>query len=92
MQYDGKTNRLTFKQKFQRYAKACDWTADECLDGLCWCLTGKAADYQCIVMEGYASIPYRKLLEKLEIRFVTRELTETAQVRFQQSNQQQGES
>lgn len=92
LQYDGKGNWLAFKHKFLRYAKACEWTSDECLDGLCWCLTGKAADFHAIIMERKEKISYRKLLEKLEHRFGARELAETAQVRFQQLSQNQGES
>lgn len=92
LQYDGKGNWLAFKHKFLRYAKACDWTTDECLDGLCWCLTGKAADFHAIIMERKEKISYRKLLDKLEHRFGARELAETAQARFQQSFQNQGES
>ena len=35
LSYDGKTNWLAFKQKFTRYAAACEWTSEECLNCLC---------------------------------------------------------
>ena len=92
LQYDGKGNWFTFKQKFLRYANACDWTSEECNDGLCWCLTGKAADYHAIQLERYGDLPFRKLLDKLESRLGRRELAETSQARFQQSAQMQEES
>ena len=51
LSYDGKTNWLAFKQKFTRYATACEWTSEECLNCLCWYLTDKAADFYTILME-----------------------------------------
>jgi hypothetical protein len=59
---------------------------------LCWCMTGKAADFHAIIIERECDISYRKLLQKLEMIFCSRELAETAQVCFQQSSQVQGES
>ena len=92
LSYDGKTNWLAFKQKFTRYATACEWTSEECLKCLCWCLTDKAADFYAILMERNKHLTYRRLMSRLEKRFGVKELAETAQARFQQATQVSGES
>ena len=92
LSYDGKTNWLAFKQKFTRYATACEWTSEECLNCLCWCLTDKAADFYAILMERNEHLTYRRLMSRLEKRFGVKELAETAQARFQQATQASGES
>ena len=92
LSYDGKTNWLAFKQKFTRYATACEWTSEECLNCLCWCLTDKAADFYAILMERNEHLTYRRLMRRLEKRFGIKELAETAQARFQQATQASGES
>ena len=83
LSYDGKTNWLAFKQKFTRYATACEWTSEECLNCLCWCLTDKAADF---LMERNKHLTYRRLMCRLEKRFGFKELAETAQARFRQAS------
>lgn len=92
LSYDGKTNWLAFKQKFTRYATACEWTSSECLNCLCWCLTDKAADFYAILMERNEHLTYRRLMDRLEKRFGVKELAETAHARFQQATQAPGES
>ena len=92
LSYDGKTNWLAFKQKFTRYATACEWTSEECLNCLCWCLTDKAADFYAILMERNEHLTYRRLMCRLEKRFGIKELAETAQARFRQATQASGES
>ena len=87
LSYDGKTNWLAFKQKFTRYATACEWTSEECLNCLCWCLTDKAADFYAILMEGNEHLTYRRLMCRLEKHFGIKELAETAQTRFRQATQ-----
>ena len=71
LQYDGKSNWLHFKHKFIKYAKSSDWTAEECLDCLSWCLTGKAADFCATSMERTKHLSYRKLLKRLDDGLVT---------------------
>ena len=92
LQYDGKSNWLHFKHKFIKYAKSSDWTAEECLDCLSWCLTGKAADFCATLMERKRHLSYRKLMKRLDDRFIDRELPSSAQVRFQQATQKKEES
>lgn len=85
--YDGKSNWLAFKRKFVRYASASYWSEEECLDALCWCLTGKASDYYALLTERDDDISYFQLLKSLEKRYGTRELPETLLARFQQASQ-----
>ena len=87
-----KSNWLHFKHKFIKYAKSPDWTAEECLDCLSWCLTGKAADFCATLMERKRHLSYRKLMKRLDDRFSDRELSASAQVRFQQATQKKEES
>ena len=37
--YDGKSNWRVFYVKFSKYAEAQRWSAQDCKDNLCWCLT-----------------------------------------------------
>ena len=78
--------------KFTRYAKTCEWTEDECLNCLCWCLVGKALDYYAVISKSKQIFSYKRLLKKLEERFGEHELPKTALSRFQQLTQNSGES
>ncbi|KAH3794885.1 hypothetical protein DPMN_148423 [Dreissena polymorpha] len=49
--YDGKSNWRAFYVKFAKYAEAQRWSAQDCKDNLCWCLTGKAGDFFANVVE-----------------------------------------
>ena len=89
--YDGKTNWSAFKRKFVRYAAASNWTEEECLDALCWCLIGKASDFYALMAERDEDVSYFKLLDKMEKRFGTRELPETLIAKFSQIVQNQDE-
>ena len=89
--YDGKTNWIAFKRKFIRYAAASKWTEEECLDALCWCLTGKASDFYALISERNEDMAYFELLGRLEKRFGTRELPETLYAKFSQAVQSQDE-
>ncbi|KAH3871583.1 hypothetical protein DPMN_034788 [Dreissena polymorpha] len=42
LRYDGCTNWLSFKQKFESYCAVNRWSDSECRDYLNWCLEGKA--------------------------------------------------
>jgi hypothetical protein len=90
--YDGKSNFAAFKMKFDQHVKAYSLTGEECKNCLCWCLTGQAAEYFTLTMEVSNSLSYRRLIKKLEQRFWSRELAETANVRFQQACQGPDES
>ena len=89
--FDGKSNWETFKEKFKKCALVLEWTPDECLTGLCWSLTDKAADFYAVITDR-DKLSYQQLMKKLENRFGARELPATAQARFQQATQNTGES
>jgi hypothetical protein len=89
--FDGKGNWESFRLKFTRYASAAGWTEAECMDGLCWCLTGKAAEYYALLCERQA-LSFSSLFRKLEARFGDQELPEAAQARFHTASQGQGEN
>ena len=91
LRFDGKTNWLSFKKKFNSYRKVMKWSETESKDYLMWSLEGKALDFFTITsdIEKYS---FRKIIEKLEARFGVKELTETSKVKFQQASQRPDES
>ena len=91
LHYDGTGTWLTFKRKFDRYAVASEWTEEECLNALSWSLSGNAADFHAIITE-HDDLTYRQVIQRLDQRFGVTELAATAEARFQQSNQSQGET
>ncbi|KAH3734820.1 hypothetical protein DPMN_041269 [Dreissena polymorpha] len=90
--FDGCSNWLLFKRKFEHYARMQDWSYEECGDCLGWCLTGKAMDFYALLTEGRETLPYAELMQRLQERFGARELPATAQGRFQDVQQERGES
>ncbi|XP_052269593.1 uncharacterized protein LOC127871024 isoform X3 [Dreissena polymorpha] len=90
--FDGCSNWLLFKRKFERYARMQDWSDEECGACLGWCLTGKAVDFYALLTEGRETLPYAELMQRLQERFGARELPATAQGRFQDIQQEVGES
>lgn len=90
---DGKGDDFdSFKFKFQSYAKAFNWTEEECRYCLCWSLQGPAAKYHTLISSGKGPLTYKQLMKKLEKRFGGEELAETAQARFNQACQEPRES
>lgn len=89
--YDGRGNFSAFKQKFESYADAYDWTNEDCKSCLCWSLLGKASDFYAIITERDPDIPYYTLMTRMEKRFGDKDLDETAQVKFHQAMQRQTE-
>ncbi|CAC5404165.1 unnamed protein product [Mytilus coruscus] len=51
IKYEGKGNWQAFFTKFARYPEVCEWGPQECIDQLCWCLEGKASDYNALITE-----------------------------------------
>ncbi|KAL8622171.1 hypothetical protein ACOMHN_052973 [Nucella lapillus] len=90
--YDGKTNWLSFKQKFESYKSVLCWSDQESRDYLGWCLEDKALDHFTMVTQMGTKCSYRQIMKKLEARFRTVELVETARIKFQQSSQHQDEN
>ena len=91
LRFDGKTNWLSFKKKFNSYRKVMKWSETESKDYLMWSLEGKALDFFTITsdIEKYS---FRRIIKKLEARFGVKELTETSKVQFQQASQRPDES
>lgn len=91
LSYDGKGNFSAFRQKFDTYADAYDWSAGECKSCLCWSLTGKASDFYATITEMDEGMTFNHIMTRLEKRFGEKDLDETAQVRFHQAMQKEGE-
>ena len=92
LRFDGKTNWLSFKKKFDSYRKVMKWTEEESKDYLMWSLEGKALDFLTITKIDLEKYSFRRIMKKLETRFGVKELTETSKAKFRQAFQKQDES
>ena len=92
LRFDGKTNWLSFKKKFDSYGKVMRWSEEESKDYLMWSLEGKALDFLTITKTDLEKYSFRKIMKKLETRFGVKELTETSKAKFRQAFQKQDES
>ena len=92
LRFDGKTNWLSFKKKFDSYRKVMRWSEEESKDYLIWSLEGKALDFLTITKIDLEKYSFRKIMKKLETRFGVKELTETSKAKFRQAYQRQDES
>ena len=92
LRFDGKTNWLSFKKKFDSYRKVMRWSEEESKDYLMWSLEGKALDFITITKIDLEKYSFRKIMKKLETRFGVKELTETSKAKFRQAFQKQDES
>ena len=90
--YDGTSKWEAFRLKFTHFVTAANLSEEDSLFCLCWCLTGKAAEYHALLSEREERLSYSSLFSKLEARFGEQELAEAAQVRFQQAVQSSGET
>ena len=92
LRFDGKTNWLSFKRKFDSYRKVMRWSEEESKDYLMWSLEGKALDFLTITKIDLEKYSFRRIMKKLETRFGVKELTETSKAKFRQAFQKQDES
>ena len=92
LRFDGKTNWLSFKRKFDSYRKVMRWSEEESKDYLMWSLEGKALDFLTITKIDLERYSFRRIMKKLETRFGVKELTETSKAKFRQAFQKQDES
>ena len=92
LRFDGKTNWLSFKKKFDSYRKVMRWSEEESKDYLIWSLEGKALDFLTITKIDLEKYSFRRIMKKLETRFGVKELTETSKAKFRQAYQRQDES
>ena len=90
--FDGRSKWEAFRLKFMRFGKAADWTEEDFWGDLCWCLTGKAAEYHALICERDEALNFTSVFASMEARFGEQELPEAAQIRFQQAVQSVGES
>ena len=92
LRFDGKTNWLSFKRKFDSYRKVMRWSEEESKDYLMWSLEGKALDFLTITKIDLEKYSFRRIMKKLETRFGVKELTETSKAKFRQAFQKEDES
>ena len=72
---------------FENYRSVFDWGEQECKDYLTWSLEGKALDFFTITIKMNEEFTFEEILKKLESRFGSVELIETARVNFQEASQ-----
>ncbi|MEW8545915.1 MAG: hypothetical protein AB2693_20530 [Candidatus Thiodiazotropha sp.] len=92
LRFDGKSNWLSFKKKFNSYRKVMEWSEEESKDYLMWSLEGKALDFFTITETKLEKYSFRSIMKKLETRFGVKELKETSKVKFRQAFQKQDET
>ncbi|KAH3695605.1 hypothetical protein DPMN_083062 [Dreissena polymorpha] len=86
--YDGKSNWRAFYVKFSKYAEAQRWTAQDCKDNLCWCLTDKVGDFFANLVEKYDDMEYFDIIKRFEKRFGYQDLPETATIAVNTARQE----
>ncbi|GFN89984.1 hypothetical protein PoB_001649000 [Plakobranchus ocellatus] len=64
----------------------------EAKDYLCWILVDRAADYYTLMMREDRHMPLRQLMKRMEQRFASKHLRETALIWFQNAKQRIEES
>ncbi|GFO19334.1 hypothetical protein PoB_004583900 [Plakobranchus ocellatus] len=69
--------------KFKRFVREQMFSEREAKDYLCWVLVDRAADYYTLMMREERHIPLRQLMKRMEQRFASKHLRETALIRFQ---------
>ena len=77
---------------FESYRSVFNWGEQECKDYLTWSLEGKALDFFTITIRMDEEFTFKEILKKLESRFGSVELIETARVNFQQASQHSEET
>jgi hypothetical protein len=92
LKYNGTTNWLSFRRKFESYRKVLQWSSTECKDYLTWCLEGKALDFFTIVTSMGEQLSYAQIMKKMDTRFGAKELKETSKAKFRQAFQKSDES
>ena len=90
--FNGKTSRFSFIKMFESYRSVFNWGEQECKDYLTWSLEGKAMDFFTITIRMDEEVTLEEIIKKLESRFGSVELIETARVNFQQASQHSEET
>ena len=81
LQFDGKSNWLSFKRKIKSYRHVLKWS-----------LEGKALDFVTVTATNFEDYSFRKIMKKLESRFGVQEFKETSKAKFCQAYQKSEES
>ena len=92
LRFDGKSNWLSFRKKFDSFRKVMKWSETESKDYLMWSLEGKALDFFTITATDIEKDSFHRIIKKLEARFGVKELTETSKAKFRQAYQKLEES
>jgi hypothetical protein len=90
--FDSTDNWHSFKRKFIQYTDVFEFTPEECGKVLGWCLIKKASDYYTAMMDRHEDMPYHTMMSRLEGRYGSRELAETATAKFYVAVQNKGET
>ncbi|GFN87956.1 hypothetical protein PoB_001446200 [Plakobranchus ocellatus] len=90
--YSGESSWAAFEMKFKRFVREQMFSEKEAKDYLCWVLVDRAADYYTLMMREDRHMPLRQLMKRMEQRFASKHLRETALIRFQNAKQRIEES
>ncbi|GFN84201.1 hypothetical protein PoB_001070700 [Plakobranchus ocellatus] len=90
--YSGESSWAEFEMKFKRFVREQMFSEKEAKDYLCWVLVDRAADYYTLMMREDRHMPLRQLMKRMEQRFASKHLRETALIRFQNAKQRTEES
>ncbi|GFO46538.1 hypothetical protein PoB_007304300 [Plakobranchus ocellatus] len=90
--YSGESSWAAFEMKFKRFVREQMFSEKEVKDYLCWVLVDRAADYYTLMMREDRHMPLRQLMKRMEQRFASKHLRETALIRFQNAKQRIEES
>ncbi|GFO35625.1 hypothetical protein PoB_006213000 [Plakobranchus ocellatus] len=85
--YSGESSWAAFEMKFKRFVREQMFSEKEAKDYLCWVLVGRATDYYTLMMREDRHMPLRQLMKRMEQRFASKHLRETALIRFQNAKQ-----
>ena len=82
LKYSGDTDWNAFYIKFMRFSEMRNWTPVEAKDYLCFALEGKASEFFATILDRDIGIGYHEIIQKLEKRFGSKEIPQTAQVKL----------
>ncbi|GFO46659.1 hypothetical protein PoB_007316400 [Plakobranchus ocellatus] len=90
--YSGESSWAAFEMKFKRFVREQMFSEKDSKDYLCWVLVDRAADYYTLMMREDRHMPLRQLMKRMEQRFASKHLRETALILFQDAKQRIEES
>ncbi|GFN85082.1 hypothetical protein PoB_001158800 [Plakobranchus ocellatus] len=90
--YPGEYNYAAFKLKCKRFLKEQMFSERQAKGYIFWVLVDRAADYYTLMMRENRHTPLRQLMKRMEQRFASEHLRETALIWFQNAKQRIKES